>query len=210
MRIGQKLFLILLTILFLNTLYTYLLNESFIAENKKGIYNEKKIEKLKTRKTLEDYIANYNEGNMYFQKGEYEKARKSYEEALQKNPPKRRVCDIEINLSLTYVKQATNNEEEILKKARETLYLNHCADEKDKSGISMDAENLEEEIKKLEAKETNGEKQEQTSSHNNSSNQENKAQELKERNKEAKKSRQSSMASDENLDNFDFYYGKNW
>ena len=52
------------------------------------------------------YIAPYNYGNYYYQKGQYNDAYEKYKEALTHRIPNNRICKVHINASLTLVKLA--------------------------------------------------------------------------------------------------------
>ena len=57
----------------------------------------------------EPYIAPYNYGNYYYKQGRYEDAIGKYLEALDHDIPKTRLCDVEINLGLSYMSLANEN-----------------------------------------------------------------------------------------------------
>ena len=87
--------LIVIASLFLiKFLTTYILNEIVIAGYNRGIYSTKIISFLKKTNINEPYIVYYNEGNIFYQKGRYDKAAINYETALEKNPPHKKRCDI--------------------------------------------------------------------------------------------------------------------
>ena len=162
------------------------------------------------------YIDYYNHGNLYYQKEEYENAIDRYEIALTKNPPKKRVCDIRINLSLATVKLAIMKEDaSYLKKAREILYQDDCAHEEDDTGSSKNAEKLEQEIKELE-KNVVGEDPENPDPNEDPNpdpeipNEENIEEQLKKEIIQNNQIRNENIQTWENLNNYEYYNGKSW
>ena len=112
---------------------------------------------------FEPYIANYNYGNALFYQEEYHKAQVQFEKSLDKKPPKKRVCDVRINLALTIEKQGdliVENDRksavELYNKARHILYEDNCAHENDNNGSSELAEDTEERLKEKEKDPTGG------------------------------------------------------
>ena len=68
------------------------------------------------------YIANYNYGNVLYNKGEYEEAIKEYEEALNSIIPENKECKIRINYALAICKtiQVDEKDSNSIKNAIET------------------------------------------------------------------------------------------
>ena len=77
----------------------------------------------------EPYVADYNYGNYLYKDGRYEEAEEKYLKALRSDAPRSKICDIEVNLGLTYIELSKNveinNEIEYLKKAKN--HFNRCA-----------------------------------------------------------------------------------
>ena len=75
----------------------------------------------------EPYIAPYNYGNYYYQKGRYEEAYDKYIKALKYKVPKKRECAVRINTGLTLVKMSEQKETEKTKLLQEALeHLKKC------------------------------------------------------------------------------------
>ena len=77
----------------------------------------------------EPYIAPYNYGNYYYQKERYERAYEKYKKALSYNVPKKRLCSIDINISLSLIHLANDekNEQKSLAYYQEAKdYLRKC------------------------------------------------------------------------------------
>lgn len=208
-------------------LTNFFANEIFVKNYESGIYKENK---LSTLGFLEPYISPYNEGNLYYQKGNYEEAVKSYETALSRYPSKEQECHIRINLALSMIAPIDSsqlNEQELenaiatLKKAKEILCENNCATE-DGNRHNEEAQTLKEDIdrflKELESS------QNSNSNNSNQSNKENKNKEkdtpvenkediekqLKEIQQQSNEERNQEMSHAEELSDFDFYDGQNW
>lgn len=107
---------------------------------------------------FEAYKAYYNNGNIHYQKGEYEEAIEDYKQALECNPPHDGVeCDIRVNLALAIIgtlpedySAPANIEQSIttLEEARDYLLEEDCA-MNEEDGHDEDAQKLKEEIDKL-------------------------------------------------------------
>lgn len=122
--------------------------------NEKAI-RDKKVNKLKALGFMEPYIAPYNEGNLAFEKGDYEEAAELYKAALKYNIPEQRECKIRINLALAMVTPidedyiTKDNVEEcidILYDAIDVLTLKGCADNDEKKGHNAKATQLKNDI----------------------------------------------------------------
>ncbi len=209
--------IILFSLLFLRFFSVYFLNEKMIAEYEKGNDSSFYIDLLYVLNFQQSYIDYYNHGNIYYQKEEYEKAINRYEIALTKNPPKKRVCDIRINLSLATLQLADVKEDmSYLKKAREILYQDDCAHEEDENGSSKEAEKLEQEIKELESQvgtenpenpDPNGKPEEEDPEVPNEKSIE---EQLKEEIIQNNQARNENIQTWENLNNYEYYSGKSW
>ena len=105
-KIKQKKLLILLVILLVIAIrlgYKYSVNNSYISKYNDGEYSVETAKKLLFLNIQEKYIAHYNYGTSLYQTENYEKAKKEFSEAL-KSVPKKRVCDVRVNLALTEIK----------------------------------------------------------------------------------------------------------
>lgn len=107
---------------------------------------------------LQPYIAPYNLGNVYFQRGDYEGAIEKYQEALKFNPPNEYDCQIRINEVLAMVTPidtttitVDNYDEtiEFLKSAQTILCENGCASMEGSAGHNEDAQQVKEDIDRL-------------------------------------------------------------
>ena len=155
MKKTFRIILIIFIVILFKLIFSYSLNSFIISNYDKEVYNNKLIKFLYIGNFPESYIAYYNEGNILYKQEKYQKALDKYQKALRKWPSKKRVCDIRVNISLSMLKLIDTNQENEkilneLKAARENLYENGCANEDDDSGKSYWAEELEEEIRKLE------------------------------------------------------------
>lgn len=220
MKRFLKIIIVFILILLAKVSITFTINELVIQEYQKENYDTSLINSLYTLNLIEPYIAYYNHGNFLYQKEQYQEAQEKYQIALNNHPPSSRVCNIQINLTLSKVKQIdmSNPEKalEQLKNARNTLYENHCADAKDDSGESEQAEQLKEEIKELE-KQLGGSGEEQDPNEKDpekdekeKENQKEKEieEKLKENRKEANENRQDTMNAYDDVDYS--YHGNPW
>lgn len=219
MKKTLKITLIFLIIIFSKLLITYIMNEYIIINYNKGQFKDNIIKILKVFNTNEPYIVYYNEGNIFYQKGDYEEAINNYDIAINKHPKKNRICDIRINKTLAMIKLINyDTKEEVLKRlkeARENLYNDNCAHEEDDNGDSQDAEQLEKIIKDAEEQINNGKQEQNNNSKPNDneiSSKEEKSLEkqLEELEKQSNSSRQSDLDSFQELENYDYYPGKRW
>ena len=217
-KILTIIFIILAIILTKLVLY-FAINELIIFNYNNHIYNDSLIKVLYPLNYNQSYIAYYNEGNIMYRKGKYEEAINKYKKALDKKPPKKKVCDVRINLSLAMVYNITSTDkDEIyneLEKAKNVLYENHCADSEDNSGYSQDAEQLEEEIKELQEKlnEQNNDQPDQPDDNTDPEPEEDYSdieEQLAELERESNENRQENMTSYEYMGNYEYYDGKKW
>lgn len=213
-----KIIIVILLIFLLKVSTTFTINEIMIRKYYNGNFNTSLIKYLYFINITEPYIAYYNHGNLLYQNEQYKKAEEKFQAALKHNPTDSRVCDIQINLTLAKVKQIDiNNPEQALKelkKARNILYENHCADAKDDSGKSKEAEELEEEIKEIEKQlggsDENEEPNEQEEEENEGEKEKEKEieEKLKENRQDANENRQDNM---NNYGEVDYsYHGNVW
>lgn len=134
-----------LTILFLCHFVAYASNEDFIKKYKNG---EEASNSLTILGFMQPYIANYNQGNVYYKQGNYELAIMQYDKALNNNPPHKhynqvkynRECQIRINKVLAMIapidKEKIMPEDvdgiiKLLESAKEVLSEEGCATSKD-------------------------------------------------------------------------------
>lgn len=153
----QKKILILIVLALIATikfLYTIVINDNFIKQYSNGTYNEDYVKKLFILNIQEPYIAHYNYGNVLYQNGDYEDAKKEYEQALE-TVSKERVCNVRVNLSLTKIQlidteQTPDKVIEEIENIQSILVGNSCAT-KDGNGVdkkSQDLYDFLEELKK--------------------------------------------------------------
>lgn len=147
---------ILLLVICCKQMFNYFYNEHVIGKYNNEDYSTD-TSALKVFNCFQPYIAHYNNGNIYYQEGNYDKAIEEYNEALALYPPKDRECSIRINLALAMMKKLgedydapENVEASIgqLKEAKEVLLEEDCATQDD-DGHSRTAEKLKEEIEEL-------------------------------------------------------------
>lgn len=214
MRKVLKYILILITILFFKILLTSILNLIIVFNYHNGVYNQNLIKVMYILNFNEPYIAYYNDGNIAYNLGKYDKAGEKYDKALNANPPKKRVCDIRVNLSLANINQIDFNDKAeaifALEDIKDILYEDDCIDIDEKSS------QLEEEIDELinQLKEDKRQKNNNTNSNNNNNNSndkyENVQKQLQESRKNSNKERQSKLETYERIGNYKYYSGKRW
>ena len=214
-----KILLITILIIFIKLSFTYALNEFIIYNYNNGNYNTKIIKGLYFLNFYQKYIAYYNEGNILYRTSNYEQAIEKYETSLNNNPPKNKVCDIRINLSLAIIKNTDiNNKTEALSnlnKAKNVLYENNCANPLNNKGESEKAEKLEDEIKDLEEQIKNNTSQSDPESDPNEQEPTDEElsgieEELKEKEKQSNAKRQNDLNNYESYGNYSYYTGKKW
>lgn len=219
----KLIFIIVLTTILVKFILTFTINEIIILNYNNNVYNTSLIKVLYPFNFSQPYIVFYNNGNLLYKKEKYTKAIEKYKKAIEKKPPQDRICDVRINLSLAMIKEIDDSFDynaayNQLENAKTNLYNNNCANKKDNSGYSQDAENLEEKIKKLQdelknSSDTNDKEKENNQEQNQNQEQEDYSdieEELKEREKISNSSRQSDMATYENMGDYSYYSGKKW
>ena len=219
--------IILIIIIFLSLILlklgsTYLLNEMIIKDYENNKYDNNLINTLYFFNINEPYIVYYNHGNLLYRLERYDEAITKYETSLTKHPKEDRVCDIRINLSLSYIKTINETKPEealsILKKAKNILYEDNCASEDDDNGKSSKAEELEEEIKKLEEQiesgkdddSDDGKDDDNDDDNDNPDENKNIEEQLKEQQRQNHQSRQEDIDYYNELENNTYYHGKYW
>ena len=105
-KIKQKKLLVILVLLLIVAIklgYKYSVNNSYINKYNDGEYSVDTAKKLLFLNIQEKYIAHYNYGTSLYQTEDYTHAKEEFTEAL-KTVPKKRVCDVRVNLALTEIK----------------------------------------------------------------------------------------------------------
>ncbi len=219
---------ILVAIVTLKFCATYAINENMITKYKGRDYSFINGRPLYFLNISEKYIAYYNNGNLYFQNEDFEKAVEAYREALRLRHPKNgRDCKIRINLVLAMLRtfdlenldeKKINDILQILSEAKEILIENGCANRYDRKGHSEEAEVIKKEIEDLEKMLNNKLKQMQNKEdENNNPKKEDKPQdqqgqsiENKLREFQEKANEQREYKIDNNYHNFEYYKGQSW
>jgi len=192
---------------------TFLINESFISDYNKGVYNEKKIQKLFFLNIIESYIPHYNYGNVLYHNNNFDKAITEYKKALKKFPPEDKECSIRINLALAMLAKIDENDSKdniikSLQEAKEELCDNTCENEK--------TQNLKNEINNMinTLNQSNEEEQEQNDNKVEENNEEQNKDEIQKQLEEIQKAAQQSRNEDLEYINStaeqDYYTGKRW
>ena len=84
-----------------------------------GEYSEGLSKSLFFLNIQQGYIANYNYGNILYNNEKYEEAIEQYKNALNKNVPKKKECDIRVNYALAICKtvEVDENDENSINEA---------------------------------------------------------------------------------------------
>lgn len=131
----------------------YVSNERFIKAYNGGIYENSEITPVLG--FTQPYVYHYNQGDVYYGKGDYEGAEQEFRKALESGTGGDRDCSIRINLALSIAKQIDpekvtkeNLDETIdrLEDAKSVLTENGCAHKDDEDGHNEDAQKLKDEI----------------------------------------------------------------
>lgn len=210
---------------FLCLIVNFSLNETLIKAYNTGNFIENKLTFLGF---FEHYIGYYNNGNVYYQKGNYDAAIIAYENALKHHPSHSKECMIRINLVLAMVipidpDEITDSQIEdtiqLLEDAKQILYTHGCATE-DGNGHNEDAQRLKEDIDRFEEelKERQETQQEddiqehesEQTTNQETDNEDDIQQQLKEIQKQSSEERNKELSENENLDDFDYYDGQTW
>lgn len=143
---------VVLLIIFTLLLVNYNSNEKMIKNYNKHRYEENSLAALGV---TQPYIAPYNLGNVYYQRGDYDLAIEQYNKALSFNPPEGKDCMIRINLVLanlvTFDEAAVTLDTydeviEFLRSMQNILCEKGCAHMEDSKGHNDDAQQLNEDI----------------------------------------------------------------
>lgn len=208
-------------------LTNFFANEAFIKNYEAGTYKENKLSGLGF---LEPYISYYNEGNLFYQTGNYEEAIEAYQIALSHHPSEQRECKIRINLVLSMIapidvsKLTDEDLDQVittLEEAKEILCVHSCATE-DGNGHNKDAQTLKEDIDRLleelkERQESNSNDSDTTKDDDTDSEDEQSLEtedeiqeQLKEIQRQGNEERNQALSEAEEFGNFDFYTGQSW
>lgn len=148
---------ILLILFSLKLIFSNIWNFILINDYNNNKYFEEQGNVLLFLNFPESYVANYNYGNILYQKQEYEKAIEKYRDALKSFVPKYKECKIRINYALSIcktVKLDEYNQDEIkdaiekYELAINVLTEKGCANITDDNGHSKEAETLKKDIQK--------------------------------------------------------------
>ena len=148
---------ILLIIITLKLISNIGINSKLINSYYLKDYSEKQAKALTYFNFSESYIANYNYGNILYQEGEYERAIEKYKKALDGIIPKKKECNIRINLALSICKTVSINKNsidsvkdaiKIYESAIDVLTEKGCANKENNNGHSSKAQQLKNDIQK--------------------------------------------------------------
>ena len=147
---------VILGLLLFKFAFTYGYNEWVISKYEDGDYSEN-FSLLEVFNFTEPYIVYYNNGNVMYQKMDYEAAIEYYEQALDENPPEGKECPIRINLALAKLKllgddyltpEKIEDTIDLLEECLDILSEEDCANEDD-DGHDNRAQRLYNEIKEM-------------------------------------------------------------
>ena len=157
---------IFLAAFFICLIINHVKNEKLISDYESGVYEENEFTAFGF---FEPYIAHYNQGNIEYQNGNYDKAIEEYEAAIEGGITDERDCLARINIALSMIAPINLdeiNDENIddiiakLEEAKKVLTENGCAHEEDRNGHNDDAQQLKEDIdefiRKLKEQKNNG------------------------------------------------------
>lgn len=137
----------------------YVCGRKVISRYGSGIYENSEVNMVLG--FTQPYIYHYNQGNIYYSKGDYAGAAEEYSHALEYSPSGDRDCYTRINLALSMVRPidvesvtADNLDEtlDILENAKNILLENGCAHDEDENGHNSDAQTIKDEIDEFEKK----------------------------------------------------------
>ena len=92
--------------------FKIVINKNFIKNYPDTFNQEYRLLLMSIFNIYEPYVADYNYGNYYYKEDRYAEAVEKYKKALTRNVPKGKLCDIEINLSLSLMQLALRSETE--------------------------------------------------------------------------------------------------
>lgn len=137
----------------------YAINSIYINQLNNGKYNSKLENSLLIINAPAGYVPHYNKGNAAYLNEDYDTAIKEYQSALSSFSPHPEECSIRINLALSIIQKidfdhldneiSVNNAIELLLSARSILTEEDCANEKDTTGHSEEAEQLKKDIDEM-------------------------------------------------------------
>lgn len=131
----------------------YMSNEKFIKNYNEGVYESSRVTPVLG--FTQPYVYHYNQGNIYYNRSDYEGAEQEYRKALESGLSGDKDCKARINLALSMVTPidvenvtADNLDEtiEILENAKNVLIENGCAHRDDENGHNSEAQTLKDEI----------------------------------------------------------------
>ena len=111
----KKIIIGIITLLSAITLFVgfkIVINKNFIKNYPDTFNQEYRLLLMSIFNIYEPYVADYNYGNYYYKEERYAEAVEKYKKALNRNVPRGKICDIEINLSLSLMQLALRSETE--------------------------------------------------------------------------------------------------
>ena len=148
---------IILILIVVKLFYNIAVNSILINKYNKGQYSERQAKVLTLTTFAQNYVANYNYGNILYQNGEYEKAIAEYQKALKGIIPKDKECKIRINYALATCKTVQVNESdqdsintaiEKYETSIDILTEKGCANKNNDNGHNPEAVRLKKDIQK--------------------------------------------------------------
>ena len=148
---------IILILIVVKLFYNIAVNSILINKYNKGQYSERQAKVLTLTTFVQNYVANYNYGNILYQNGEYEKAIAEYQKALKGIIPKDKECKIRINYALAICKTVQVNESdqdsintaiEKYETSIDILTEKGCANKNNDNGHNPEAVRLKKDIQK--------------------------------------------------------------
>ena len=152
--------LCIVVVILLKLICDYILNTIQVNSYKEEKYNADLAQLVATLKFNKSHAANYNYGNVLYQKGDYDGAIEQYKNALDTIVPSGEECDIRVNYALAICKTVKLEKEdekdeakvkEAIKKyesAIDVLVAVECAHRNDNNGHDKDAQQLKNDIQK--------------------------------------------------------------
>ena len=152
--------LCIVVVILLKLICDYILNTIQVNSYKEEKYNADLAQLVATLKFNKSHAANYNYGNVLYQKGDYGGAIEQYKNALDTIVPSGEECDIRVNYALAICKTVKLEKEdekdeekvkEAIKKyesAIDVLVAVECAHRNDNNGHDKDAQQLKNDIQK--------------------------------------------------------------